>query len=87
MAAKVHSITGTKVFPQFLHPFAHRTTVTKISRLQAFETDTNFGLCLFVSQGLQPFGQWLLTLFGLVSEDFNHGNNVAYKLREGKSIE
>ena len=49
MAAKVHSITGTKVFPQFLHPFAHRITVTKISRLQAFETDTNFGLCLFVT--------------------------------------
>ena len=86
MATKVHPITGTKVFSQFLHPFAYRVTVTKISCLQAFEADANLGLRLFVSQGSKPIGQWLLTLFGLVSEHFDHGNNVAYKLPHGKSF-
>ena len=47
MATKVHSITSTKVLSQFMHSFAYWIAVTKIPRLQAFETDTNFGLCLF----------------------------------------
>ena len=75
MAAKVHSITGTKVFPQFLYSFAYGVAVAEVSRLQAFEADTDFGLRLFVSQRLEPFGQGLFTLFGLVSEDFNHPKN------------
>lgn len=77
MATKVHPITGAKVFSQFLYSFAHWITVTKISCLQTFETDTNFGLYLLVPQRLEPFGQWLFTLFGLVSENFNHGEQCS----------
>lgn len=72
MAAKVHSITSAKMFSQFLHSFAHWIAVTKISCFQPFEADANLGLHLFVSQRLEPFGQWLFTLFSLVSENFNH---------------
>ena len=49
MATKVHSITRAKVLSQFLYSFTYWIAVAKISRLQAFETDTDLGLCLFVS--------------------------------------
>lgn len=87
MTTKVHSITGTKVFSQFLHSLAYRVAVTKISCLQAFEAHTNLGLRLFVAQGMKPFGKWFFTFFGLISKDFNHGNNVACKLPHGKSFD
>jgi len=87
MSTKVHSITRAKVLSQFLHPLTHRVAVAKIPRLQAFEADTYLGLRLIIPQRLEPFGQWLFAFFGLVSEHFNHGNNVAYKLQDGKSIE
>jgi len=53
MAAKVHSIPSTQVFSQFLHPFAHRVTVTKISCLQAFEANTNLGWTGGLLEGLK----------------------------------
>ncbi|OGS96522.1 MAG: hypothetical protein A3H31_08730 [Gallionellales bacterium RIFCSPLOWO2_02_FULL_57_47] len=87
MTAKVHSITRSKVFSQFQHSIAYRVAVTEISCFQAFEANTNLGLPLLIPQGLEPLGQWLLTLFGLVSECFDHENNVAYKLPQGKSFD
>jgi hypothetical protein len=65
---------------QFQHTIANRITVTKITGLQAFEADANLGLRLFVSKRLQPSGYWLSAIFSLVSEDLDHGSNVAYKL-------
>ena len=52
MTTKVHSITRTKVFSQFMHAFTYGVAVTKVSRLQAFEPDPNLGLRLFISHGL-----------------------------------
>jgi len=87
MATKVHPITGAEMLFQFQHAIAYRFAITKISCLQAFEANTNLGLDLLIPQGLEPFGQWLLARFGLVSKYFNHGNNVAYKLPHGKSFD
>lgn len=50
MPTKVHSITGAKVFSQFLYSLAYRFAVTKIPCLQTFETNTNLGLRLLVSK-------------------------------------
>jgi len=49
MATKIHSITSAKVLSQLLHSFTHWITVAKISRLQPFNADTNFGLSLLIS--------------------------------------
>lgn len=86
MTTKIHSITRTKVFSQFMHAFTYGVSVTKVSRLRTFEPDPILGLRLFISYGLKPIGQRLFTLFGSVSEHFDHGDDVSYKLQHAKAI-
>ncbi len=77
MTAKVHAITCTQMFSQFIDTFANWITITKTSRFQAFYTNTNLRLGLLVTHGLKPIGQWLFAAFSLISKYFNHQNIVA----------
>jgi hypothetical protein len=77
MAAVVNSIACAEVLPQFENTLADWLAVPEYPAFQTLEADTNLGLRLLVSQGLEPIGYRLRPTVGLVSEDFDHGLNVA----------
>ena len=73
MTAEIHPIASANMLPQFLHAFAHRMTIAKIACFKALQANQYFGLRLFVSQGMEPIGQRLLTILCLISKYLKHG--------------
>ena len=87
MTTKIHPITRAMMFAQFLNAVANRIAVTKIPSLQAFEANQDPGFRLFVAKRLEPVGERFLCIVSLVSENFNHGDTVTYKLQHGKGYD
>lgn len=49
MTTEVNAVTGTEVFSQFVYTVADRMAVAKISCFEAFDTDADLCLRLFVA--------------------------------------
>lgn len=84
MPPEIDPIPGTQVLPQFQNTFSYRLAISEYSCLQTLQSDSHLRLRLLVSQGLQPVGDGFIAICCLVSEDFDHVANVAYKLLPGK---
>lgn len=75
---------GTEVLPQLQNTLAHRLAISKDSGLQTFQADSHLCLRLLVPQGVKPISGGFFANRRLVSENFDHVANVAYKLLRSK---
>ena len=79
MFGAIHAVTRSKVNAQFDDAFTHRRRVTKIARLQLAQADANPSLRRFVAHLVQPFGDWLPSIFISVSENVERHGKCSFK--------
>jgi len=84
MATEVDSGPGALALAKLEHAFSDRLAVAEKPRFEPTQPDAQPGLRRLVLNGLQPFGERLCAVLRLISENFEHGEIVAYKLLTGK---
>lgn len=72
VTAAIYAVSSADMNAQLDDALADRIAIAEVACLSLPQTDANAGLGDLISYGVQPFSEWFVPVFALISEEFDH---------------
>lgn len=76
-SATINPIARSEMDAQFGHALAHRFCISKVAGLDLAKPDYDTSLRHLVAETVKPRRKWLSSVFGLITDEFDHRLSVA----------